>query len=490
MRQIFWVFIVFVSCMSLSACGAGQIFRPTGTPMPTITDTPPPTSTLTSTLTPTLTPTATITLTPTPVGGGTGQLVFVWNETWSTNSGYSSLFPQLSRVTNLFVSNWDGTDLTPITDNGLNGGVFASILDTSPDGSKILVSSHYGQEQYPNFGDLFLVHISTPAGESTSPKIGRYVRQAKWVDNSKFIFSASINGEQGLYLIDSEDLQSKPFKIASYSDKFAILDDGRIVFAGLLNGEAHYLYRVNMDGTNLKRIAELEAGEYVYEIINTSSKGLFWASLSIQFNAEICFWYSDLNGNLPTLLGCSYDRSDKIMNPIITTGPIDELEVSQDGGLLLWHSINENKIFLAPSTYIDNPQENIPTVIQLPLVDYYAETYAYPLPDFSMIIFIRNELFHRSGAYHSSCFLYITDNKLQTCPDPPTIKDGLSEEFSRVYWSADQKLVLFLDEVLNKKINTYVGNAVRILDPDTMTYLSVLPNSIPATIWDIKFLGK
>ena len=59
------LFYIFTLSLFLSGCGPGQLFGPTITPSPTITNTPTPTLTPTNTSTPTSTPTDTPTSTPT-----------------------------------------------------------------------------------------------------------------------------------------------------------------------------------------------------------------------------------------------------------------------------------------------------------------------------------------------------------------------------------------------------------------------------------------
>ena len=113
-----------------------------------------PVATATSkpTSTPTQTPSPTLTVIPTPtqIGGGSGKFIFEYYKV-----AYEKAFPDLKGQLNVFISDLDGTHLTPIT-NGLQG--FNYIESFSSDGNKVLVSS-FSDSPHPN-GDLYLIDLS------------------------------------------------------------------------------------------------------------------------------------------------------------------------------------------------------------------------------------------------------------------------------------------------------------------------------------------
>jgi hypothetical protein len=177
----------------LSSCVPTATTVPTFTAQSTETITPSPTATQTPSPTPTITPI------PTQIGGGSGKLIFEYYK-----AAYEKEFPDLKGEVNIFISNWDGTNLTPIT-NGLNG--FNRIISISPDGKMILVSSR-----------------------------------------------SSFLGKDALYLINLSSTNNAPTKLANELDGRAIfLDNARIVYIGK-GSQSYGFYTVNIDGTNPKKI--------------------------------------------------------------------------------------------------------------------------------------------------------------------------------------------------------------------------------------------
>jgi hypothetical protein len=94
------LFLFAVLCLA-SCTSSMQASAPTQTPTQTFT--PVPTSTQTPSPTPTVIPT------PTQIGGGSGKLIFEYYKV-----AFEKSFPDLKGEVNVFTSNVDGTDLTPI----------------------------------------------------------------------------------------------------------------------------------------------------------------------------------------------------------------------------------------------------------------------------------------------------------------------------------------------------------------------------------------
>ena len=173
---------------------------PPATLAPTQTSTPEPTATQTPTQTPS--PTSTITPTPTQIGGGSGSLIFEYYK-----AAYEKSFPNLKGSENVFMANWDGTNLMPVT-NGLEG--FDHIESISKDGQMALISLSDNNYSSTN-SDLYLVHLNQQA--------------------------------------------SNPIKLASGLDypsgssQAIFLDNSQVVYIGL-GPEGRGFYTVNIDGTN------------------------------------------------------------------------------------------------------------------------------------------------------------------------------------------------------------------------------------------------
>lgn len=183
--------LLLLFALLISSCAPAVTATPTSTPTNTMT--PSPTATRTPSPTPTITPT------PTQIGGGSGKLIFEYYK-----AAYEKAFPDLKGELNVFTSNWDGTNLTPIT-NGLNG--FNRINSISPDGRMVLVSSRSG-----------------------------------------------LLGKDALYLINLNSTENEPIKLASQLDGQAIfLDDARIVYIGK-GSNGYGIYTINIDGTNQTKI--------------------------------------------------------------------------------------------------------------------------------------------------------------------------------------------------------------------------------------------
>ncbi len=176
----------------LSSCAPAATATPTIAP--TTTSTPEPTATQTPSPTPTLTPI------PTQIGGGSGKLIFEYYK-----AGYEKEFPDLKGEVNIFTSDIDGGNLTPITD-GLMG--INRINRVSSDGKMVLVWS--------------------------SPSL--------------------LSTKNALYLIDLDSGNSDPIKLTSEIDGQAVfVDNARIAYIGK-GPKGHGIYVTSLDGTEQTKI--------------------------------------------------------------------------------------------------------------------------------------------------------------------------------------------------------------------------------------------
>jgi hypothetical protein len=107
---------------------------------------------------------------------------------------FEESFPDMEGELHVFISNIDGTDLTPVT-NGLKSLNF--IQNISADGQMALVSS---LSNYTAKGDLYLVYLNLPGSDPiklASGLTGR--RQAIFLDNAHIVYISQGREGYGFY---------------------------------------------------------------------------------------------------------------------------------------------------------------------------------------------------------------------------------------------------------------------------------------------------
>jgi hypothetical protein len=273
MKRLNMISVVLILVLTACAPAATLVPTPTSTPTssPTNTNTPKPTITLTQT--------PTITSSPTPMGGGTGKLIFGYYK----KGGYEKSFPEIKGELNIFTANWNGTDITPIT-NGLDG--FNHFESVSPDGKKILVSS-FPREflSYGGTGNLYIVSLD---GSEEPQKVSG-----------------------GIY---------KPVgKIASW------LDNSRIVFISRRQQDSPGVFVVNSDGTDLHRISKTVSGAVPVALLPiTDSTRINWYGCNKEGMYTVCkgIWWSSLENSEQSAL---------------FTDAVSDSVISPDGSMVVWN---------------------------------------------------------------------------------------------------------------------------------------------------------
>jgi hypothetical protein len=259
----------------LSSCAPPAKAIPTFTPQPTKTITPSPTATQTPSPTPTIVPT------PTQIGGGAGKLIFEYYRV-----AFEKSFPDLNGELHVFVSNIDGTDLTPVT-NGLQG--FNRIEGIAPDGKMVLVSS---RSNYLAKGDLYLVHLSS--------------------------------------------LESDPIKLAGGLDtttqQAIFLDNTRMVYIGQ-GSQGYGFYTANIDGTGSEKIGA-PLGR-VWRIVSSDGTRVYWSTIEKKYfrdSAGSLYAYGDAE----TLWWTNIDGSGQ--GKLESNGQqiVGSRAFSRDGKMLAW----------------------------------------------------------------------------------------------------------------------------------------------------------
>jgi len=187
--------ILFASCSPLTQTA-------TATPIPT----------LTATLKPTVTSTPTLVPTPTQIGGGSGNVIFSYS-----SEGYKDDFPELGGKYNLFLSDFEGTNITPIITSQLER---VEVEDTSPDGSKVLISSFKYSRKKDSNAKLYLFNLDSLDSEPTFLARGfsrnSYNPSAIWINNAEIVYIGNGDDGYGFYVIDINNFEAR--KLAPYTE--------------------------------------------------------------------------------------------------------------------------------------------------------------------------------------------------------------------------------------------------------------------------------
>jgi hypothetical protein len=278
--------LFFLMVFFLASCATPKV------PEPTQTSTPKPTVTQTFIPTPTRTPV------PTQVGGGTGKLIFSYIRT----GGYEKNFPEVEGVVNIFTANWDGTDLTPIT-NGLNGAnVFTGV---SPDGRKILVSSFFHNNKPRSDGDLYVVYLD----DSLEPQ-----KIASGLDVNGGRHAIWLNNDTVSFIAKDEKTPNRVFIIKS-------------------------------DGTGLKRISEKvknQDGEVLpYSLLPTKDIAhVYWNGCTYTGLYSACkIWQSNTDGSGQSVLHLE-EQEDNVISP--------------DGSMIVWNKPVHNAVGDCCALYVSS----------------------------------------------------------------------------------------------------------------------------------------
>jgi len=129
---------------------------------------------------------------------------------------FLAAFPDLKGETNVFVTNIDGTSVTPIT-NGLEGNNY--LMSVSPDGSKVLITSTSNLQNKE--ANLYLVNLDTPESEPIKladglPNYYGGNSSAKWINDSEIIYIGKGESGFGIYKINSDG--TNPTNIYKYNN--------------------------------------------------------------------------------------------------------------------------------------------------------------------------------------------------------------------------------------------------------------------------------
>lgn len=213
---------------------------------------------------------------------GTGKFIFDYDKT-----AYENIFPDLKGDTNVFTSNWDGTDLTPVT-NGLNG--FNRIESISADRQMLLFSSHSGVLAD---GDLYLIQLNAIGPEP--------IRLAGGLESSR-------------------------------SPQAFFLDNTRIVYIGR-GSQGYGFYVTNIDGTNPEKIGA-PTGR-VWGIVSADQTRVYWKTIQNK-NFKDSFGSLTAYGDFETLWWTNIDGSGQGRLESNGQQIIGSYAFSHDGKMLAW----------------------------------------------------------------------------------------------------------------------------------------------------------
>ena len=416
MKHIFLLFFTFaiISCSSSSSAP---------TTMPTFTQTP--------TIIPTKsTPTASQTFTPTPPPTPSGRLLFTWyrgidvdSPLW--NRGYRDNFPDISGDTNIFISYLDGTDITPITIDGLDG--YSFVQDISPDGQKFLVASFSSNVTLApqTYGTLYMINFEG----YTSNKIVGYLSHpadgldhtgmARWVNNTQIVYTGLYSGKNGIFLINEDGTDISPISVDGIPHKIYGFnpENGGIVwrakeshFGGV--GWEDFLRWSSIDGTEQEIIGQ----------------GILKGGISMTPDGKFLTWGT----NHPKYTSSISDLS----NPIPVNPPN-----YQEGGFNLFISPTNSAIFLS--------QYNI----------WDQEKYKDPNSRYTHYMF------------------YLGGNSMKEFSFPKH-PEGKFEYIEDVTWSPNGQYALLRDNLLDSR-RYVISQPIRIIDLETLNFFANLEDYLP-----------
>jgi len=172
----------------------------------------------------------------------TGKFIFEYY-----NVAYGKTFPDLKGEVNIFISNWDGSSLTPIT-NGLDG--INRIVGISPDGKVVLVASR-----------------------------------------------SSFLGKSALYLINLNSESNASVKLTNEVDGQAVfLDNARIAYIGK-GSQGHGIYVSNFDGTEQTKIGSPNGRSWT--VVASDQSRVYWRTFqkeNFKDSSGVLYMYGDFEG--------------------------------------------------------------------------------------------------------------------------------------------------------------------------------------------------
>jgi Tol biopolymer transport system component len=269
------------------------------------------------------------------MGGGSGKLIFDYYRV-----AYEKVFPDLKGEANVFISNWDGSHLTPIT-NGLNN--VNHIESTSADGQLVLVSSH---PDYRAKGDLYLLHLNSP--NSTPIKLAGGLAWSQWpqaifLDNARVAYIG--RGQEyfgGLYTVNMDGTTRK--KLGTLQAEFGgmvLADQSRIYYKGWTKRSSISLWWINMDGSGQGKLEsngnQILPNEFFYagtgEAASFSPDGTKIAWIPDELEPDcpylyLAFWTPDIRNGKYTEFVANNARSEYKDSPhvgkVIDTAYVEE----------------------------------------------------------------------------------------------------------------------------------------------------------------------
>lgn len=212
----------------------------------------------------------------------------------------------------MFLSNWDGTDLKPIT-NGLNN--VNHIESISADGQMALVSSH---SDYQAGGDLYLIHLNSP--NSTPTKLASGLPWSRWpqaifLDNAHVAYVGRGREDYGgLYTVAIDE--TTPNRLGTLQAEFGGLissDESRIFYKGWTSRSNITVWSINMDGSGEGQLISngqrIVPNEFFYfgtgEVATFSpdGKSIAWIPNELEQNCSelyLAFWTPDIRNGAYT----------------------------------------------------------------------------------------------------------------------------------------------------------------------------------------------
>lgn len=342
-------------------------------------------------------------------------------------SGYENDFPVLKGDSNVFASNLDGTNLTPIT-NGFM--LYNHVAGVSPDGQKILIQT-------------------APANYTT------------------------YEGTSGIYVVDLETKGSEPIKLASGvfdlgRTTAAWLDNSHIVFIDLAPG-GMAIFSINIDGTDRKRISQRVSGILTGSLLLTNDKSrVFWEGFAEEGRRWYYkgIWWTSIDGSEQSKLSQSGVDQDFHLESI-----------SPDGSMVVWTKLDDMTwkdcyIYVASISEVDRP-----TAIKFNCYGSYNILWS---PDSSKVFLDSEGYIETSSGFTNPNSAYILSSKDLTVREFKYPTDNMLFSVHVIGWSPDsQRLLVKISKLLDSSSTIGLpGIAIKILNLDTKTFSEIFTNNI------------